>query len=235
KGGRYDTAYRVFDWSIVDIFVYFGHTLLTIPPAGWVDVGHLNGVKVLGTFITEWDEGAETCKAIFASEVTAEKTAWQMANIAQDFGFDGWLINIENPVRHIIFTSHIEFVKLFLQKLTQFSHQFNKHAQVIWYDSVTINGELKWQDRLNELNRPFFDLCDGLFTNYTWKEGYPAEGAAAAGARRRWDVYFGIDVFGRNTYGGGGMQCNKALEKIAEAGVSAALFAPGWVMQNQVL
>ena len=49
-----------------------------------------------------------------------------------------------------------------------------------------------------------------------------------AGLSRRWDVYMGIDVFGRNTYGGGGYDCDKALEVIRNAGVSAALFAPGW-------
>lgn len=26
-------------------------------------------------------------------------------------------------------------------------------AQVVWYDAVTVEGELKWQDTLNDLNR----------------------------------------------------------------------------------
>ena len=42
-------------------------------------------------------------------------------------------------------------------------------AQVIWYDAVTIDGALRWQDTLNAANRPFFDDCDGIFVNYTWK------------------------------------------------------------------
>ena len=37
------------------------------------------------------------------------------------------------------------------------------------YDSVTVRGNLQWQDQLTELNKPFFDLCDGIFMNYTWK------------------------------------------------------------------
>jgi hypothetical protein len=28
---------------------------------------------------------------------------------------------------------------------------------------------LPFQDELNELNKPFFDRCDGIFLNYTWK------------------------------------------------------------------
>ena len=41
---------------------------------------------------------------------------------------------------------------------------------VIWYDAVTIEGKLVWQNTLNGLNKPFFDACDGLWVNYTWKE-----------------------------------------------------------------
>jgi len=117
--------------------------------------------------------------------------------------------------------------------LTSLLHDFQEESQVIWYDSVTTEGELKWQDQLNELNYEYFNACDGIFTNYTWKEDYPAKSASIAG-NRRLDVYYGIDVFGRNTFGGGGMTCNKALDVIKAAGLSAALFAPGWVMQDQM-
>jgi len=37
------------------------------------------------------------------------------------------------------------------------------------YDTVTVNGDLDWQDKLNKYNKPFFDVCDGLFSNYTWQ------------------------------------------------------------------
>ena len=37
------------------------------------------------------------------------------------------------------------------------------------YDSVTLDGKLNWQDQVNEHNKPFFDICDGIFVNYTWK------------------------------------------------------------------
>lgn len=100
------------------------------------------------------------------------------------------------------------------------------------YDSITIDGNLKWQNQLNEYNKAFFDICDGIFVNYTWKvllifpwnvyakmmfdqfplslvnllctmqEDYPRLSAAVA-SDRKFDVYMGIDVFGRNTYGGG--------------------------------
>ncbi len=35
------------------------------------------------------------------------------------------------------------------------------------YDSVIIDGQLRWQDRLNSYNLPFFLPSTGFFTNYT--------------------------------------------------------------------
>src|SRR5260221_462213 len=39
--------------------------------------------------------------------------------------------------------------------------------QCVRYDSVVINGDLSWQDRLNNYNLPFFLASTGIFTNYT--------------------------------------------------------------------
>lgn len=60
----------------------------------------------------------------------------------------------------------------------------NDGCTVLWYDSVTVDGELKWQDCLNRKNRPFFDACDGIFSNYCWKADYPSACALEAEARR---------------------------------------------------
>ncbi len=39
------------------------------------------------------------------------------------------------------------------------------------YDSVIFNGQLRWQDRLNSYNLPFFLPSTGFFTNYTVSAG----------------------------------------------------------------
>lgn len=36
------------------------------------------------------------------------------------------------------------------------------------YDSVTVDGRLEYQNQLNDNNKPFFDICDGIFINYAW-------------------------------------------------------------------
>ena len=57
-----------------------------------------------------------------------------------------------------------------MEHLTKSMHKNVPNSEVIWYDSVTINGELKWQNQLNDLNSPYFNVCDGIFLNYTWNE-----------------------------------------------------------------
>lgn len=184
-------------------------------------------MQVLGTFITEWDEGKALCKRLLASKESTQLYASRLAELAAVLGFDGWLINIENEVEKQHLDNLLEFVRL----LTTYMHQMVPGSTVIWYDSVTKDGKLRWQNCLNDLNKCFFDLCDGIFTNYTWKKDDPVKSAVKAGARRC-DVYMGVDVFGRNTFGGGGFQSNVALKAARDAGVSAALFAPGWVYET---
>ncbi|CAI8051585.1 Cytosolic endo-beta-N-acetylglucosaminidase [Geodia barretti] len=120
----------------------------------------------------------------------------------------------------------------FLSLLTTGMHNALPWSKVIWYDSVTVDGNLKWQNALNKMNQPFFELCDGIFLNYLWKVPLLYATATFAG-HRRGDVYVGIDVFGRKCYGDGGYNTNKALAVIKQASLSAAVFAPGWVYETQ--
>ena len=41
----------------------------------------------------------------------------------------------------------------FVKYLTSEMRRCIGHSEVIWYDSVTCSGELKWQNELNEYNR----------------------------------------------------------------------------------
>ncbi len=68
-------------------------------------------LQVLGTFITEWDKGAEYCCQMFGSPEAAERTAVQLAAIAQAYGFDGWLINIENKLEREHVPNMLHFLR----------------------------------------------------------------------------------------------------------------------------
>ncbi|XP_058787619.1 cytosolic endo-beta-N-acetylglucosaminidase 1-like [Vicia villosa] len=228
QGGSNPDAYAIWHWHLIDVFVYFSHSLVTLPPPCWVNTAHRHGVKVLGTFITEWEEGKATCDVLLSTKESAQMYAERLTELAVRLGFDGWLINMEVKLD----PKQIPNLKEFVDHLSLTMHSSLPGSLVVWYDSVTIDGELNWQDQLNEYNKPFFDICDGIFVNYTWKESYPKLSADVAGDRK-FDVYMGIDVFGRNTYGGGQWNANVALDVIRKNEVSAAIFAPGWVYETK--
>ncbi|CAN0909820.1 Cytosolic endo-beta-N-acetylglucosaminidase 1 [Linum grandiflorum] len=228
QGGSNPDAYSIWHWYLMDVFVYFSHSLVTLPPPCWTNAAHRHGVKVLGTFITEWDEGRIISNKLLKTEDSARLYAERLAELAAALGFDGWLLNMEVKLDE----SQIPNLKEFVRHLTQTMHSLVPGSMVIWYDSVTIDGQLKWQDQLNGKNKAFFDICDGIFINYTWKKDYPKLSAEVAGDRK-FDVYMGIDVFGRNTYGGGQWNTNVALDLIKSNEVSAAIFAPGWVYETK--
>ncbi|XP_060178915.1 cytosolic endo-beta-N-acetylglucosaminidase 1 isoform X1 [Lycium barbarum] len=230
QGGNNPDAYAIWHWYLIDVFVYFSHSLVTLPPPCWTNTAHKHGVKVLGTFIMEWDEGKLLANKLSSSTNSAQMYAERLSELAAALGFDGWLVNMEVSVD----VRQIPNLKEFISHLTQSMHSLVPGSLVIWYDSVTMDGDLSWQDQLNEKNKPFFDISDGIFVNYTWRENYPKQSAEVAGDRK-FDVYMGIDVFGRNTYGGGQWTTNLALDVIKKDNVSAAIFAPGWVYETKQL
>ncbi|KAK7085021.1 hypothetical protein SK128_026538 [Halocaridina rubra] len=221
-------AYRFYNWSGVDIFIYFSHHLLTIPPPCWVNAAHLHGVKVLGTFITEWEAGAVICQKLLCNEESINLCVSQMVKIAQYHHLEGWFINIENAID----VNKIDNLVIFIKKLTTAMHEVNPESLVLWYDSVTKEGKLDWQNELNVLNRCFFDACDGIFLNYTWTHEHLKRTRDAAGNRNS-DVFVGVDVFGRNFYEGGKFNTYKAFAEARSQELSAALFAQGWTYENQ--
>ncbi|XP_064610247.1 cytosolic endo-beta-N-acetylglucosaminidase-like [Liolophura sinensis] len=223
-----EECYRFYHWWQVDTFIYFSHRFITIPPSGWLTAAHKHGVKVLGTFITEWEDGAEKMATLLSSEQTITTAVEKMTAIAQYYNFDGWLINIENKIE----TSKIDLLVKFVEKLTESTRSSLPHGTVIWYDSVTSTGELEWQNALNDRNSLYFDICDGIFLNYTWTDDNLAQSKAFAEARGRpWDVWVGVDVFGRGCRGGGGFNTTEAVEAARARDLSLALFAQGWTYQ----
>ncbi|XP_039038812.1 cytosolic endo-beta-N-acetylglucosaminidase 1-like [Hibiscus syriacus] len=227
QGGDNADAYAIWHWFLMDVFVYFSHYLVTLPPPCWTNAAHRHGVKVLGTFITGDPDGYAICHEMLSTKESAHKYAERLTELAVALGFDGWLLNIENNID----VNQIPNLKEFISHLTETMHSSVPGSLVIWYDTVAMDGYISYQNQLNEVNKPFFDVCDGIFTNYWWQEDYPEKSAKVAGDRK-FDVYMGIDVFGRGTYGGGGWHTNDALDAIVKGDVSAAIFAPGWVYET---
>ncbi|KAM4635476.1 cytosolic endo-beta-N-acetylglucosaminidase isoform 2-T2 [Polymixia lowei] len=230
QGTESEAPYAFYHWQYIDIFNYFTHKMVTIPPAVWTNAAHKHGVVVLGTFITEWTDGATACEAFLNGEEAYRAVADKLVQISHCYGFDGWLINIENRLS----VGAVKNTPLFLRYLTDQMHERVSGSMVLWYDSVLENGQLKWQNELNQANRVFFDACDGFFTNYNWTvtslEGMQAYSGVQG---RQADIYVGVDVFARGDVVGGMFETNKALDLIRKHNFSTAIFAPGWVYETQ--
>ncbi|RNA15161.1 cytosolic endo-beta-N-acetylglucosaminidase [Brachionus plicatilis] len=220
QGSNSSTEYSFYHWNLIDSFIYFSHHFVTIPTESWINAAHENNCRILGTIITEFDQGETICSLIFENvDLIIDK----LVQITCHYGFDGWLINIENKVKQVEKLDY--FVKNLSEKLKKTN---DKLYQVIWYDSVVKTGELKWQNELNISNEHFFHMTDGIFLNYTWKDQNLKNSLDMAKERFR-DVFVGIDVFGRGCHGNGGFNTCQAMEKIQNVDLSYALFAPGWI------
>ncbi|XP_033221917.1 cytosolic endo-beta-N-acetylglucosaminidase isoform X1 [Belonocnema kinseyi] len=218
-------AYVFYNWNVIDTFIYFSHHLVTIPPYGWINAAHRHGVKVLGTIITEHGFGVQVWEKVFSTTEETEKFANALVQIAKFYGFEGWLLNVENTIKREDVSKLLYFVRF----LTNRIHEELEGSEIIWYDSVTCTGELNWQNQLNDQNSCYFLSCDGIFLNYNWSEKRLADSLAfARKENRERDVYVGLDVWGRGCPGGGGFNSAFALDIIRKAGLSVAIFAHGW-------
>ncbi|KAH9254434.1 hypothetical protein BASA81_007547 [Batrachochytrium salamandrivorans] len=217
-----------FAWT--ETLVYFAHKLVCIPPAGWIHAAHKHGSRVLGTLMTEFEHGELECAELFATRESAWLAADRLNAIRLAYGFEGWLVNVENKLS---VTDQVPHVYILLERLNELG------CVVVWYDSViSPTGELRWQNALNDNNREFFLRANaGILTNYGWDEQKASESnqyaASQCGNNRVSSVWHGIDVFGRGTLGGGGWHCDQALMALERVGSqSACLFAPGWVLEQ---
>ena len=112
--------------------------------------------------------------------------------------------------------------------------------RVLIYDSLNSRGHVSYANALTADNAALFDACDGIFLNYWWNPGKeerpgPLLASRAKAAARRWDVYAGVDVFARDRHKlhyDAGPGCADGVDQAATAGLSVALFAPGWTLER---
>ena len=195
--------YRFYHWNCINIFCYFSHNLVTIPTLQYLNAAHKNGVKVLGTLIVE---GADAQKALYdeilSSKEQMKRVVKSLVELSKRLKFEGWLLNIEVSID----VDKLPMLKHFVERLTRKTHEEITNGKVIWYDSVlATDGKLYWQNELNEKNEEFFNLSDGIFTNYNWSIQQLEKSSQLVDAsypNRRQDVFFGIDVFGRGQIAG---------------------------------
>ncbi|CAO0798167.1 unnamed protein product [Mucor circinelloides] len=248
QGNDYQDVYYIQYWHLADTFVYFSHERVSIPPVNWTNACHRNGVQCLGTFLVEGNNQMHEMEALLHGPPTLNNNSddpmrlWssfyadKLVAIAKHYGFDGWLINIECEFFPFPTSPYFKAHELakFLSYLTQSMHAEIPGSRVIWYDSMTTSGEIDWQNQLTTKNELFFENSDGIFLNYWWKKEYPelARRLAERHGKAGVDVYFGTDVWGRHTYGGGGFKSYKGVKTASSAQTSSALFGMAWTYEH---
>lgn len=240
--------YQFRRWHQCDVFVCFSHSRVTLPSPRWVAQCRAHGVTCLGTIITEWETGAAEQAALSSDSRFQLGVSRALAARAADGGFHGYLLNFESPCTGGAAEAIglVAFARLLRQALRE---AVGAAARVIWYDSISLlTGELKWQSALTEHNMGVLTACDAILTDYHWTAESPVtsaarlavvggldERAAAAAASTTRAcasnpsrIVFGIDAFGRGTFGGGKLRCGDAARVVRSAGCSIGLFAPAW-------
>lgn len=236
-------GYSFEHWAYADVYVYFSHQRVSLPPAEYVHAAHRHGTRILGTLIFEWDEaradlrrlldGSKPQRSKFREPLSFEY-ADKLIALAAANGIDGFLVNIEVAL-NLQGLSNVYLNKLdamhnagrlrrWVEYLRTEGEKHIKEWHVVWYDSVTYpHGHLAWQDAMTPANAPFFRAAHGGFTNYTWTgpefnptKLHPALVASAAMADA--NQYKRADVYtGIDVFGRnchGGHDTWKALELI---------------------
>ena len=180
--------------QFVEVFIYFSHKLVCCPPPSWTNLMHRNGVKVLGTFIVE--PQTPDIERMLATRGGDYIVAMQLAALAETLGFDGWMLNFEKQ-----FSGEVDL----LGKLTGFAAALKQflgpERLVIWYDALTVENEVEYQNSLTALNVDFARHADALFTNYKWtlEKLRDSRRIAENFEMMPSHVYFGVDVWAQNT------------------------------------
>lgn len=223
---NYLTAQPVFNlynfthWSQIDVLNWFAGTAdltVQIPARPWVDTAHKNGVKVIGSVflgIAQWGGNPDTVEALLEQDKTGRFIlADKLIQIADYYGFDGWLINQETDLTAVKDAQN-QLVKgkkdpergrdlarrllAFMQYLTAKAPQ---GMEIHWYDSMLASGEVRWQNQLNTKNQQYLQhqvpSSDAIFLNYWWDKNMivASRQKALELGRSPYDVYTGVDLW----------------------------------------
>lgn len=212
--------YNFTHWSQIDVLNWFAGTadhVVQIPAKPWVDTAHKNGVKVIGSIflaIAKYGGSADTAKRLLKQDEQGRFVmAHRLVDIAQYYGFDGWLMNQETNLTAIkdanndLIEGHSDPERgaalgkkmlAFMQYLTAIAPQ---GMEIHWYDSMLVTGEVRWQNELNDKNKAFLQQgvasADAIFMNYWWDKSMVQDSVRVAEqlGRSAYDVYFGADLW----------------------------------------
>ncbi|NKF06455.1 discoidin domain-containing protein [Clostridium gasigenes] len=202
-------------WQYIDKLVYWGGSagegLIVPPTADVIDSAHKNGVAVLGTIF--FPQTAHGGKMEWLNEFLEKDESGnfpmtdKLMEVAKTYNFDGWFINQETETTKEAPLS-IEHAALMQEFIKEFKSKANDDLEIMWYDSMTKDGEMDWQNALTDKNDYFLvdgdknAVADSMFLNFWWTNKKLVEKELLKASNKKaeevgvnpYDVYAGVDM-----------------------------------------
>ncbi|HEX7138319.1 MAG TPA: hypothetical protein VF219_10745, partial [Vicinamibacterales bacterium] len=233
QGGNNIDVYNFDYWQYVDVVVAQG-SMYAIPPVGWMNTAHRNGVLILGSIMTYWEPVFDDFNTnVLASSATATSAAKQLAAIAAYYGFDGYFLDVEafygggnvNP----------QTLQTFLQTLRAAMQGVTPYAMVCCYDSVSNTGIVdNYENELDSVNQMYFQdgntvVSDAFMPNGEWEAPQLKTSFETATNLGRSPLEVYMECFA----GPDGLQTFQQVQQCTAAGLSAAIWSPSWTFGNR--
>ena len=148
-----------------------------------------------------------------------------MIEVAEVYGFDGWFINQETDTEVTSFDEvkngkkteekekkeeglRKEHADLMQELIKEFKNKSKDKLDIMWYDSMTSDGKMDWQNALTDKNKDYMvdanmePLSDSMFLNFWWNTEELAKKELLKSSNEKakelkidpYDLYAGIDV-----------------------------------------
>ncbi|WP_353566388.1 endo-beta-N-acetylglucosaminidase [Haloferula sargassicola] len=195
---RHYNAYT--GWQYTDKMVFWGGSagegLILAPNAPVIDAGHRNGVPVLGTIFfppTAYGGQFGFVRAMLQKDGESFPVADKLIEMTRHYGFDGWFINQETAGGNSGDAADMrDFISYFRAQAPE--------LEIMWYDAMTENGSISWQNALTSSNDMFLShngsrVADSMFLNFWWSTNGLANSRSLAQSLGvdPYEVYAGVD------------------------------------------
>jgi endo-beta-N-acetylglucosaminidase D len=187
-------------WQYVDRLVFWGGSagegLILAPNPTLIDAAHRNGVKIYGNVFfppTAYGGQFQWVNDFLQKSGNTFPVADKLIEAAEYYGFDGWFINQETAGGNSQTAVNMRNFMIYFQQ--------HSNLEIEWYDAMTENGNISWQNQLNSLNDWYFQWGDTLvsetmFLNFNWSSTglNNSKTLAQSLGRSEYDLFAGIDV-----------------------------------------
>lgn len=179
-------VYNFSHWQYVDSLYYYSHHLLSVPPTVWTDAAHRNGVSVLGTVTGDCGSCGAQMNELFEKNPT--RAVERLRQLANAYGFDGWMIDVENGARY---TPQLLWA---MERLRKGDPPGIRPLQVVTYTAGGVNLEPDLLKPLEAAGEWQSDYYHAGFTHapqqsFEFLEDHPPL------AEQRYGTYWATDVY----------------------------------------